>query len=133
LVSAATDPAPSSGQRVGFGDDVAAGAGLVAWEPDGPIPAGDALADPLAGAVAATVAALRDDRGALLDVSMHDVAAWAASQSTEPAHVLRAGDRWWAEDGQGRHEVTPSSPRTAAGPAAPAGHHTNIVRTEFST
>jgi CoA-transferase family III len=62
--------------RVGFGDDVAAGAGLVAWEDGVPYPAGDALADPLAGvsAALAAVTALRAPTGALLDVSMHDVA-----------------------------------------------------------
>jgi hypothetical protein len=72
--------------RVGFGDDVAAGAGLAAWEGGVPYPAGDALADPLAGisAAAAAVAALGKTYGALLDVSMHDVAVAAASASEAP-------------------------------------------------
>ena len=62
--------------RVGFGDDVAAGAGLVAWVNGTPVPVGDAIADPLAGvhAAAAVAIALRGRHGALLDVSMHDVA-----------------------------------------------------------
>jgi hypothetical protein len=44
--------------RIGFGDDVAAGAGLVAWDPgDGrPVFCGDAIADPLTGLHAALVA-----------------------------------------------------------------------------
>lgn len=124
-----------SGRRVGFGDDVAAGAGLVAWAPGGPIPVGDALADPLAGAVAAaaTIAALRDDHATLLDVSMHDVAAWAAVQPRESARLVRVSQRWWVEDSRGRHEVSPATSRAAAGPASPAGQHTSAVRVEFQT
>jgi len=67
--------------RVGFGDDVAAAAGLVVWTEDGPGPVGDAIADPLTGVVAAaaTVDALSKGVGELLDVSMYDTAAWARS------------------------------------------------------
>ena len=45
--------------RVGFGDDVAAGTGLVAREADGgpPLFCGDAIADPLTGLAAAVLAA----------------------------------------------------------------------------
>ncbi|MET0953004.1 MAG: CoA transferase [Aeromicrobium sp.] len=83
------------GMRVGFGDDVAAGAGLVGWRGHEPCPAADALADPLAGVVAAAavIDALSDDHGCLLDVSMHDVAAFAATLdrpstwSTRPARA----------------------------------------------
>jgi hypothetical protein len=66
--------------RVGFGDDVAAAAGLVNIGPDGPYPVGDAIADPLAGvyAAAAVAFALFHRRAALLDVSMYDVARQAA-------------------------------------------------------
>ena len=67
--------------RVGFGDDVAAAAGLVAYDGDGvPLPCGDALADPLAGvhAAVATAAALLADEAYLIDVSMRDVAAAVA-------------------------------------------------------
>jgi CoA-transferase family III len=66
--------------RVGFGDDVAATAGLVVHGPEGPYPVGDAIADPLAGvhAAAAAAFALHHRRGALIDVSMVDVARWAA-------------------------------------------------------
>jgi len=64
---------------VGFGDDIAAGAGLLSQSTE-PLPAGDALADPLAGvhAAAAVAAALTSDRAWLLDLSMHDVARLAA-------------------------------------------------------
>ncbi|APH02407.1 hypothetical protein ASJ30_13430 [Janibacter indicus] len=71
---------------VGFGDDIAAGAGLLA-DSDEVLPAGDALADPLAGvhgAVAVT-AALRTDRGWLLDLSMHETARLCARPANLPA------------------------------------------------
>ncbi|MER5197665.1 CoA transferase [Streptomyces sp. NPDC002755] len=62
--------------RVGFGDDVAAGAGLVARDADGqPVFCGDALADPLTGLFAAGLAlsAPVDGRGRLFDVAMSQV------------------------------------------------------------
>ncbi|GAA1915949.1 CoA transferase [Nocardioides marmoribigeumensis] len=65
-------------QRVGFGDDVAATAGLVG---PGPVFVADAVADPLTGlaAAAAALRSLRGPRAQLLDVSMAGVAAWAAA------------------------------------------------------
>jgi hypothetical protein len=83
--------------RVGFGDDVAAGAGLVAFDRGDPCPAGDALADPLTGvtAAAAAILALGGSAGCLLDVSMHDVAAAAAQPNEDPpAVVTRKGCDW---------------------------------------
>ena len=67
-------------ERVGFGDDVAAAAGLVVHGPYGPYPVGDAIADPMAGvhAAAAAAFALHHRRAALIDVSMVDVVRWAA-------------------------------------------------------
>ncbi len=69
--------------RVGFGDDVAAGAGLVTWLDSVPVPVGDAIADPLAGvhAAAAAIVALHAGQGSLVDVSMHDTARRAASSA----------------------------------------------------
>ncbi|MYQ32217.1 CoA transferase, partial [Streptomyces sp. SID4956] len=66
--------------RVGFGDDVAAAAGLVAWDAHGPVPCGDALADPLTGAhaAAAAMAGLLGGGGLLVDVAMRDVCLAAA-------------------------------------------------------
>src|SRR5581483_6493598 len=48
--------APGDDLLIGFGDDVAAGAGLVARDDRGPLFAGDALADPLTGVQAASAA-----------------------------------------------------------------------------
>lgn len=60
--------------RVGFGDDVAASAGLVARDADGdPVLVGDAIADPLTGLTAAALALT--DPGRLHDVAMSAVVA----------------------------------------------------------
>jgi hypothetical protein len=104
--------------RVGFGDDVAAGAGLVAWEAGLPCPMGDALADPLAGvaAAAAAVTALTDGHGALIDVSMHDLCAAAArTPPTGPRHV----------------DPAPPTPRAPSGAARPPGADTDQVLAEL--
>lgn len=63
--------------RVGFGDDCAAAGGLVRREGDAPRFLGDALADPLTGLTAATLALEALDAGhcGLLDVSLARTAA----------------------------------------------------------
>lgn len=70
-------------QRIGFGDDIAFGAGLVEWPVDAdtpPVIIGDALPDPLTGVYAARAAqtAWLHHQGGLLDISMHQVARAAA-------------------------------------------------------
>lgn len=99
--------------RVGFGDDVAAGAGLVARDHDGPVFAGDALADPLTGVTAAAAAhtALSQPEARLIDVSMHDVARNSANRpQTATAEPPR-----------------PPRKRTPSGPAARIGAHNHEV------
>ena len=67
--------------RVGFGDDCAAAGGLVAWTADGsPEFIADAVADPLAGMVAAALVAraVSDGGGVVLDVALREVARAAA-------------------------------------------------------
>jgi len=60
--------------RIGFGDDVAAAAGLVALDHEGlPVFVGDAIADPLTGLAAAALAVT--EPGVLHDVSMSAVVA----------------------------------------------------------
>lgn len=70
------------GDRVAFGDDAAAAGGLVTWPggQDTPWFVGDAIADPLTGVVAARAALDQLDAasGALIDISMADVAAGLA-------------------------------------------------------
>lgn len=88
---------------VGFGDDVAARAGLVVDDAElGLIPVADALADPLTGVAAAVAgsAALRSEQARLIDVSMLHVAAETAAVRPEHA-VVRRGDAWWVEYAEG--------------------------------
>jgi crotonobetainyl-CoA:carnitine CoA-transferase CaiB-like acyl-CoA transferase len=69
--------------RIAFGDDAAVAGGLVAWDPDGPVFVGDAIADPLTGMLAAlaVLACLRAGGGWIVDIAMADVARYAASLS----------------------------------------------------
>lgn len=79
--------------RVGFGDDAAVAGGLVVMAEDGPLFCGDAIADPLTGIVAASVAAeaiARRER-VLLDVAMSGVAASFAGRL--PSITAIAGER----------------------------------------
>jgi hypothetical protein len=66
-----------AGDRVAFGDDAAAGGGLVVWHKDAPMFCADAVADPLSGltAAGACLAALGGGGRWLLDVSMAGVCA----------------------------------------------------------
>ncbi|MFT4265275.1 MAG: CoA transferase [Nocardioides sp.] len=106
---------------IGFGDDVASGAGLIAREPGRPpMPCGDALADPLAGVAAALAAsrALLHDRAELIDVSMHHVAAAAGRGRTVPHRIGRRSSDWWVESDEGDVPVRPARarvPQEAAG------------------
>jgi hypothetical protein len=111
--------------RVGFGDDVAAAAGLVAKVDGTPVPVGDAVADPLAGvhAAAATAAALRSGYGYLLDVSMRDTARAAALIAEEPATMVRSSDGTWAVEWEsGSALVADPVSRAPSRQAARAGH-----------
>jgi crotonobetainyl-CoA:carnitine CoA-transferase CaiB-like acyl-CoA transferase len=100
--------------RIGFGDDVAAGAGLVARDATGPVFVGDAIADPLAGLTAAA-RAIGATPGSLVEVSMHDgVAATLDSSPTEPAG-----------------EVAAPRARTPRGEAPSSGADTEAVRREL--
>ncbi|WP_298514000.1 CoA transferase [uncultured Nocardioides sp.] len=107
---------------IGFGDDVAAGGGLVR-EVDGvPVSCGDALADPLSGTAAAAhaLAALRAERAQLIDVSMHHVCVEAGGELA-PHEVVRRGDAWWVEWDGGAAPVAQPRARTAVGRARDLG------------
>ncbi len=66
--------------RVGFGDDTAAAGGLVTRANGEPAFLGDAMADPIAGALAAlaTMTALAQGGGVTVDVALRDAACWTA-------------------------------------------------------
>jgi hypothetical protein len=66
--------------RVGFGDDTAAAGGLVARTNGVPAFLGDAVADPITGALAAlaTMTALARGGGVTIDIALRDAACWTA-------------------------------------------------------
>ncbi|MGV9408746.1 CoA transferase [Nocardia sp. NPDC003693] len=108
---------------IGFGDDVAAAAGLVITDNDAVLPCGDALADPLTGVCAAEAAAsaLLAENARLIDVSMLHVAAETATGTVEEHSVYLRGERWWVESAVGRYPVEPPRARSAPGPAGSLG------------
>ena len=71
---------PATAMRVALGDDAAAAGGLVGWIADGPMFIADAVADPLAGLVAAraVVDAVQDGGRWLLDIALARVASAVA-------------------------------------------------------
>jgi len=108
---------------IGFGDDIAAAAGLVVADGDDLLPCGDALADPLTGVRAAEAAsqALLAECAQLIDVSMLHVSAEIASGTPED-HVVRYQDGgWWAESANGRFPIAATAARRAPGPAGALG------------
>lgn len=112
--------------RIGFGDDVAAAAGLVARLDGVPVPVGDAIGDPIAGAVAAAAiaAALREDRGRVLDISMRDAAREAADRRVEAAILSRNPRGGWHLRCEGHtYPVAEPAARQPHAPAAAAGAH----------
>ncbi|MGE0665848.1 MAG: CoA transferase [Sphingomonadales bacterium] len=73
--------------RVGFGDDAAAAAGLLAWDrANRPVFVGDAIADPIAGLTAAAGVFQRLLRGVggCVDISLSGAAAWVAAAEPVP-------------------------------------------------
>lgn len=109
-----------SSDAVGFGDDVAFGAGLHTREH---WPVGDALADPLAGvtAAAAAVELLAGNTSALLDVSMHHVSREARTGASTQHAVERRGETSVVETNTGVHPVAPPSCRPVDAPAPASG------------
>ncbi len=119
--------------RVGFGDDAAASAGLVGWHPDDGRPrfAADAVADPIAGALAAHAAAEAWERGGrwFVDASLAGAAASVRGEEGGPAIAAEGTEDGWAlPDGT---PVMPPSSRTAGGRARPLGADTTAVLAEL--
>jgi len=134
--------------RVGFGDDVAAGSGLVAVDGDGhPVFAGDAIADPLTGLTAAVLAAraaraARAPRAAPLDVAMSDVVAAtldaaphgdASDRLTPSPAARRVTSGWVVDTAEGPVRVAWPRRRPVPGKAADLGEHTAEVLSELRT
>lgn len=115
-------------RSVGFGDDVAMGAGLVV-DLNLPAPCGDAIADPLTGVATAAAAceALLDDRAQLIDVSMIDVCHEALGDGSVPEHnVHLSGERGWVETSTGLHPILGPHGRLAPSPAPQLGQDDHL-------
>ena len=100
--------AGESARRVGFGDDAAAGGGLVAPTGAGPVFVADAIADPLTGlAAAAATLDLLDRPGRwFVDASLATTAAWVASGGGTGA--------WTTSDDPPPPPAVPPAPPAAA-------------------
>ena len=124
--------------HVGFGDDVAAAGGLLAWDEEGlPFFVGDAIADPLAGLLAAagTMVALAGGGGILVDAAMSHAVAFVASApiiEREHAVVFREGDQEFLRVNDVSERIRAPYARIPAGKAPPLGAHTRDVLAEFS-
>lgn len=118
--------------RVGFGDDVAAGSGLVAVDSDGlPLFVGDALADPLTGLAAAALAMSGPaGRGVLWDLSMSAVVAAtlpAAPPAGSAAACRDAAGGWQLRAGSESYPVQGPRRRIPTGEAPVSGADTGAV------
>ena len=126
-----------SSNRVGFGDDIAAGAGLMACDEDGrPVFCGDAIADPLAGLAAAVAAASAPVGGALLDVAMAEVVAATldpvAADDPQPSGAARRdGPGWVVDTAAGPLQVARPQRRETPGSAFSQGENTAEVLAEL--
>ncbi|MGW3445485.1 CoA transferase [Streptomyces sp. NPDC001076] len=120
--------------RVGFGDDVAAARGLLGADADGlPVFAGDAVADPLTGLLAAALALSEQPGGggAVLDVSMADVVTACLSGPTaRDARVVEHGG-WLVETGGTAYPLSAPRPRRPAAAAPASGADTATVLREL--
>jgi hypothetical protein len=129
----------TDGQRVGFGDDAAVAAGLVATGDDGrPAFMGDAMADPLTG-MSAAAAALRahlQGAGGLYDISLRGCAERVANarrlMPLERGAVHARGADWCLRVDEVEAPVSPPWVFPASCErAAPAGAHTQRILDEF--
>jgi hypothetical protein len=79
--------------RIAFGDDAAAAAGLVHWSGDEPHFAGDAIADPLTGlaAAAAALRAIDMGGGVLIDAALAGTAAGAVATARQGPPIGTSG------------------------------------------
>ncbi|WMM72147.1 CoA transferase [Rhodococcus pyridinivorans] len=120
--------------RVGFGDDIAASAGLIAYDAEGPVFVGDAIADPLTGLTAAALAmsAPPDGRGMFWDISMSAVVAATLDEPTTVSQpAIREGEQWVFPSPSGVVPVAEPRKRDIIGEAAESGRDTRRVLTDL--
>jgi CoA-transferase family III len=129
----------ADGQRVGFGDDAAVAAGLIATDSDGrPAFMADAMADPLTG-MSAAAAALRahlQGAGGMYDISLRGCAERVANARRlappERGAVRAHGADWYLRVDDLEAPVSPPWAFPAhTERAAPAGAHTHRILDEL--
>jgi CoA-transferase family III len=129
---------PSTADRVGFGDDTAAAAGLVATDAeDRPVFCGDAIADPITGLLAALAAArsVAAGGGYLLELPLAAAAGWIVADGDPPPRVtVRAGSdgRDAVHDGDTVVAVAEPIPPPAGDRAEALGESTERVLAELA-
>lgn len=127
------------GGWIGFGDDVAIGAGLLERSPHGiALFVGDAIADPLTGiaAGAAALSAMNRRMAGTIDISMAAVAGFVASAErlVDCGHlpaVFRQGDSWQMMLGEEATEISGPRALSAASSARQVGADNDALRGEF--
>jgi hypothetical protein len=127
------------GNKVALGDDASVAAGVVARDREGgPVFCGDALADPIAGLVAAVAAmtSLRQGGGELIDVAMSQALCALAhprgDDTWQPVVTRTRTDDWTVQLGEEHVDVRrPSAPQLASS-ARPLGADTRAVLSELS-
>lgn len=112
--------------QVGFGDDVAMGAGLAIPDGGDLLPVGDAIADVLTGvaAAAAASAALLAPRASLIDVSMDAVVRAVDPTAERGDRVVERQGEWWVETEAGAAPVARPQARRPVEEAATLGRDT---------
>lgn len=109
----------TAGERVGFGDDCAVAAALVATDSHQPVFCGDAIADPLAGILAATatLSALTRESCVVVDVALSSV-----------SRVFGAPLNPYSADDDMRTDLSAVRPRarTPSGTAPAQGAHNEL-------
>jgi crotonobetainyl-CoA:carnitine CoA-transferase CaiB-like acyl-CoA transferase len=123
--------------RVAFGDDAAAAAGVVVDDEAGaPVFCADAIADPITGVYAAigALASLLDGGGHVIDVPLREAAGYACGGLARPSSIAAtrsASGAWEVVDGGRSVEVVASRARRERGKARPFGVDTERVLREF--
>jgi hypothetical protein len=125
--------------HVGFGDDAAAAGGLIVWDADGaPVFLGDAIADPIAGLMAAggAFAALAAGGGFLVDAALREAAAYVADAPligpSERGRVVGQEGDWRLRLDAVETPLRAPTYRAQSGSAPPMGRHTTAVLAEIA-
>ena len=123
--------------RVAFGDDAGAAAGMIAHSPDGsPVFCGDAVADPVTGLVAACAVLDSHSRGGgeLISVAMVDALRSVMRPlppGGRPVRDATGADRWTVDIGESSVTVDRPVPMSATRPARAPGADTRSVMAEL--